>query len=823
MPTRNRKGAGIHLCKARSAPPRSKVYAATGVSLAVAAALAVSPPRALATDSAESTDLGEIVVTARKRTENLQDVPLSIDVFSKKDIQNLGIVGFDDFAQKTPSISFLSIGPGTQFLIMRGVSDGSNPNEANTSATGFFVDDMSVSYFGSQPDLHLYDIERIEVLNGPQGTTYGAGSMAGAVRYVTNKPDPNSFSAGIDLDAGHIQGGQQNWTYDAFFNAPLIEGILGFRISAYSASHGGFINNAFETRDWINGTVSNNGLWAHSDYNREHQEGGRVALKANFSDAWSAWVSYIYERQTTRGAWDEEPNLAPRTVDRFGPEYHLFESKMLDFHVDGDVGIGDLVFASTYWSLPSRLHNEYSEYIQNFGGYFGVPGANEGFACQSDPVYGPYEGTPAAYTGCKVPLQSLETHSNPQRWSDEVRLQSKEGGRFHWLGGLYWEKTVDRNSGQTYYMPGLNTSGAAFEYYNALNGAAPGATSLPPGVIYAYTERSDYLQTDEFANISFDITDKLNVEAGESHFHSSFLYSGPFSQFAYTPTSPFVIPGSSHKWDSKFGLNYKITDKAMVYADFGQGFRDGGSNAGDPASCYAKGVPQSYVPDTLNNQELGWKTSWLDNHLTWNGAAYLMHWKNLQTTIYDINICPPSSFNANVGDAKIYGLESNIDYKITDNWSMQAAGSYTDSHLVSTQYVTFEGNVGERLPYVPYFAWSANLRYDHPLPVGDRSLKGYAQIDFAHKGDMWNDLHVAGSNGFPRILQPPYTIANYRMGLSPEGAHWLTELYVTNLFDKNAVIFSNTGNFDFRQTTNEPRVFGVRLNYRFGKETNAAE
>jgi outer membrane receptor protein involved in Fe transport len=177
-------------------------------------------------------------------------------------MQNLGITGFDDFAAKTPSISFISTGPGTQLFVMRGVSDGSNPNYANTSATGFFVDDMNVSDSGTQPDLHLYDIERIEVLNGPQGTTFGAGSMAGAVRYVTNKPDVNAFSAGVDFDGGHIQGGQQNWTYEGFFNAPLIEGILGLRLSAFSDSHGGFITNAYTQRDWINGTVSDNAPWA---------------------------------------------------------------------------------------------------------------------------------------------------------------------------------------------------------------------------------------------------------------------------------------------------------------------------------------------------------------------------------------------------------------------------------------------------------------------------------------------------------------------------------------------------------------------------------
>jgi outer membrane receptor protein involved in Fe transport len=257
----------------------------------------------------------------------------------------------------------------------------------------------------------------------------------------------------------------------------------------------------------------------------------------------------------------------------------------------------------------------------------------------------------------------------------------------------------------------------------------------------------------------------------------------------------------------------------MAYADFAQGFRDGGSNSGDPASCYAKGVPQAYVPDTLNNYELGLKTEWLNGRLIWNTAAYLMHWKQLQTIIYDVDICAPDSFYANVGNARIYGAESNVTYKVNENWSLQGAASYNDSRMVSTQYTTFQPEVGERLPYVPYFSWSWNLRYEHPLTGG--GLKGYAQFDMADKGDMWNDLHVNGSNGFPRMLQPAYIISNLRLGLMPEGGHWLSEFYITNIADKNAVVYTNTGNFDLRLTTNEPRVFGVRLNYRFGKETNS--
>jgi iron complex outermembrane recepter protein len=810
------------------------------ISLAVAAALAgggacgvAHADAAPAVDASASGGLAEIVITARKRAENLQEVPISVDVLTSRDVQNLGIGEFNDYATKIPSISFISVGPGTQTFFMRGVSDGSNPNYANTSATGFFLDDSSLSWYGVQPDLHLYDIQRIEILNGPQGTTFGAGSMAGAVRYITNKPDVNAFSAGADFNGGKIQSAQENWTYEGFVNIPLIDGTLGLRASAFSASHGGFITNQLTTRTWINGAISDNSPWAREGYNREHQEGGRVALKWVINDKWSALWSADYQRLSSDGAWDQTIGLPARTVQRFGPQALSTESKIDQFHLDGDVGIADLVFASTYWDLPTRRWDEYSQYMENVvgysyyyqGGLVGFPGSQEGFACQTDPFYSLLLTKGAAshpYSGCSPPLQYYEYHTNPERWSNELRLSSKNGGRFHWLAGLYWEKTRDKNSGSTYFMPGLKTGGDAFAYENYYYGTT--GTSLPPGVWYAYTTRSDYLQTTEFANISYDVTSKLNVEAGTVHFHSNFSYYSPYGQFAYQATTPAYNAGSSHKWDSKLGMNYKVTDRIMLYADWAQGFRDGGSNSGDPPACYTNGVPPTYVPDTLNDYEIGWKTTSLNGRLLWNGALYYMDWQKLQTLLYDFNICPTSSFNANVGNARVYGAESNVDYKVNENWSLQASGSYTDSHLISVPpdpaYDLFRPNIGERLPYVPYFSYSANVRYEQPLSA---AVNGYWQFDIAHKGDMWDDLHVAGSNGFPRMLQPAYSLMNLRLGIAPPGGAWLAELYVTNLANKNAIVYTNTGNFDLRQTVNEPRVYGLRLSYRFGKVSSGTE
>jgi outer membrane receptor protein involved in Fe transport len=802
-----------------AATARAPRGAPSKVGLAVAAVLAGvagvpaahADPAALGADAATVNTLQEVVVTARKREENLQDVPISIDVFSKQDLQNLAISKMEDYLQKVPSISYISTGPGTQLFVMRGVSDGSNPNYSNTSSTGFFVDDMSMNYGGSQPDLHLYDIERIEILNGPQGTTFGAEAMSGAIRYITNKPDLHTLSAGIDFDGGQIQSAQQNWTYQGFLNVPLIEGVLGLRVSAFSDSQGGFIDNALTTRTWVNGAVSTNAQWAGKDYNRANVEGGRVALKLQFAQQWSALLTYGVQRQHTRGAWDEDPTLPPRTVSRFGPESELFETNMVDFHVDGDVGIADLVLASTYWSEERRQFDEYSQYEQNYNG-----GTQEGFTCLTDPYYSPLlTGAPSAtFSGCNSALQYYSYNENPRRWSNELRLVSKEGGRLHWLAGLYWEKTVDRNFGSTFYMPGLQYGGDAFQYELQFYGLTQ--RTLPPGVWYTYNENSDVLETTEFANINFDVTDKLNVEAGVSHFHDKESYDTPVLGFAYTPNSPSDFSSSSHKWDGKAGISYKVSHQAMVYADWSQGFRPGGSNYGLPSGCYSSGVTQTYDPDTLNSYELGWKTTSLGHRLLWDGAAYYMDWKSLQALIYDASVCPSSSYNINVGEAHIYGAESNIDFRISDNWSLQASLDYTDARIVAAVDPNYAPYVGERLPFSPYFNWSWNARYEHPLT---RTLGAYLQFDMAHKGAMYNGLNPDDKNsGLPRILQPQYTIMNLRVGMHPaDSERWLVELYCTNMTDKNAIVYSNTGNFDLRETTNQPRVFGLRLSYRFNR------
>ncbi|HEX4153748.1 MAG TPA: TonB-dependent receptor plug domain-containing protein [Steroidobacteraceae bacterium] len=811
----------------------------TRLAVAIAAALsggaAIYPMMAAADAAGDSTagggapagsTLDEVIVTARKRAENLQDVPISIDVYTSKDLKNLAISQFEDYAAQTPSISFVSAGPGTQTFVMRGVSDGSNPNYSNESTTAYLVDDMSMNFYGNTPDLHLYDIGQIEVLNGPQGTTFGAGAMAGALRFTTNKPDASGFSAGIDTDIGKIDGGTHNGTIEGFVNIPLIADWTAIRLSGYNDYHGGYIDNLNVTRNWVNGTVSNNSQWAGRNYNVEKVTGGRAAIGQKIADGWKATLTASYQRQLTHGAWDENPtiggavdlngdlvngpvrSLGRRNVDRFGPEFKQYYTKTLDFHLDGDVGIGDLVYANTYWAQDDRWVNEYSEYMQyvNTGPSFNAT-TQQAYACLTDPVNG------GGFSGCNVPTLSYDYRTKTDRWSNELRLQSKPGGYIHWLGGAYWEKTREFY-GDYYHMPGLQTAGEAWQaatayYYNS------GAVPPKPDDWYSYNTRYDYLQTTEFANVTFDLTSRLHFEVGTVHFHSTFNTS-TYGGYWYAPQTPASLGGSSNKWNSEAKLSYNLTGDALVYADWAQGFRDGGVNVGLAEQCVKNGAPPQFQPDTLTNWELGWKTTWLDRRLLFNGAMYYMPWKNYQTLLFDPQICAASSFNENVGDARIYGMESNVKFQPNARLSMGLSASYNDSRITRNNYynTNFEVYPGERLPYVPYFNWSGNVRYE--LPIHD-ALHWYAQYDATHKGDMFNSLQATGTNGLPYVLQPGYTLMNLRAGLDQLDEHWTAELYITNLTNKNAVIYTNEGNFDLRQTVNEPRVFGMRLSYRFGK------
>jgi iron complex outermembrane receptor protein len=798
--------------------PDGKLSRQTALRVAIASILSGAAAVSMPAHAADSDALAEITVTARKQTENLQDVPQSIGVFTTQDIQNMAISQFEDYATRSPSISYISIGPGYQEFFMRGVSDGSNPNVANTSTTGLYLDEQSLSYFGGIPDLHMYDIQRIEVLNGPQGTLYGASSMSGAVKIITNKPDPSAFAAGIDLDGGQIDGGLQNEIVEGFVNIPLITDVAALRVSGFYDHQGGFINNLETSRNWINGATSNNSEWAGDNYNHERIYGGRAAINFKFNDAWSAILSGDYQSQSTHGAWDQDPSrYGERNVSRFGPESGERVNRLMSLTVTGDVGIGDLIYAGGYWNRTNHTINEYSEYVQyaqiqpNNTGYQSYAGWVQSFACATSSPSGT-PGVADSFAGCNVPTMYTDYTDKTDRWSHELRLSSKPGGSTHWTAGFYWEQTRDIYS-DFYAYPGINFNGqaaqTALSYYE-------GATPLP-SEWYSYSnQRTDNHQFATFGEITQDLTKQWSVIVGLRYFKSHDSSSDDWSGYFYQPKEPTPTESVSFsKVTYKAGINYKYSDNALFYFSFAQGFRDGGFNTS--AGSANPLVPATYQPDTLDSYEIGWKTVMDGGRFLFNGAVYYMPWKNYQTAVFDLAI-DPVTFNANIGDARIYGVESNIEYRPIHGLTLSLAGNYNDSVMTSNAYDNPEFIVtsGQRLPFVPYFKGSASARYEMPLGP---SFSTYAQFDISYTGDMWSDLNTSTLSATSRSLQPSYTLSNIRLGLNNARDSWGVEAYITNLSKTRAVIYTNKYNYDGRETTNEPRVFGLRLKYRFGGKT----
>ncbi len=427
-----------------------------------------------------ATGLQEIVVTARKRTENLQDVPLSIDVFTKKDMQNLGITSFDDFAEKVPSISFISVGPGTQLFVMRGVSDGSNPNYSNTSATGFFVDDMSMSWHGRPAGPAPVRHRAHRSPERPAGHDLRREFHGGRHPLHHQQAGRERLQRGHRLRRRHISRAARTTGPTRASSMPRSSTgcwDCGFPPSATLMAASSTIE--LTTRTWVNTAVSDNSAVGAQRLQpracRRRPGGPEGSAQRGLERVPHLQLSApAHHRRLGRRS---EPGAADRRALRpGGPSVRSQDARSprrrRRRHRRSRVREHLLVTAHAGSRTSTRSTSRIS-----------VAAPTRASPAPNDPVYGT-----GPYTGCKVPIQYYEYHTNPQRWSNELRLSSKAGGRFHWLGGLYWEKTIDKNSGSTFYMPGLRTNSPAFHYYNYYYGTPPGSTSLPPTEWYAYTD-----------------------------------------------------------------------------------------------------------------------------------------------------------------------------------------------------------------------------------------------------------------------------------------------------------------------------------------------
>ena len=762
--------------------------------IAVATQVMVSAP-ALAEETA--TTIEEVIVTARKRSDNLQDVPLSVQAFTEDRIEELGIRRFEDFAVLSPSIAFISHLPGSQMMFVRGIADGSNPNRTTAATATMYLDEHPLTYSGGVADLHNYDIERIEVLNGPQGTYYGASATSGTVRIITNKPDPEAFSAGADLTAGTITDGEGVRTLEGFVNVPLGDRTAVRLVGWYDAADG-FIDNVPTTRTFRNGTTVSNDRWAEDDYNEEETLGFRATLRSDLGERWRGTVAAIHQKTEFEGAWDHEPGrVGNLEVARFGPEYGEQQYDQVGWTLEGNLGIGDIVYAGAYFERDREVILDYSDYV----GYASFGGWIQQFACDDYYWYG--------NVGCNDPTMHYDLHLDASRWSHEVRLSSAGEGPLHWIAGAYYEKNETDDNHAYWWMPGVRHDGGPGEYYTLVNGGSPF-----PDEWWSVEWASEWEQQAVFGELTYDFSDRLSATVGARAFDSKFDSYTAWAGYFFNARVPGGQDGSTSDAIYKFSLTYRAHEDLLTYFTYAEGFRPGGGNAEGQNN---PSVPEIYDPDVLQSYEVGWKATLGDGRATFNGAVYYMDWQDFQTSIYDLLISQ-LGFRHNAGNAQVTGVETELHWALTPNLSVQAAATFNDAALGQDFNSTVDPSVvwaeeGRELPYVPRWKYAVNGRYEWEQ---GGSVTGYAQLTYSFTDESWNLLITEPfqAEAIPR-RQAAYDLLDLRVGWTFGGGRHGIELFGTNLLDEQAEIFINTGLYDERVTTNRPRTLGIRLQTRF--------
>ncbi len=735
----------------------------------------------------------EIVVTARKREESIQDAPLSIQAFGGEQIDKLNLNSFEDYVKFTPSVSFVSEGPGQSKVVIRGVTESTGASFASIqSSAGLYLDEQPITVNGASPDPRLVDIERIEVLPGPQGSLYGASSQSGTVRIITNKPDPTKIEGFVEATGKTLfDTGDPSFDFNGALNLPIISDRLALRVTGFAVRDGGYIDNVLGATP---GGASDNAAVVRDDVNRATYYGGRAALRLLINDDWTATASYLFQDLNVDGRSDYDPDVGDLQTVRFFNEFYEDRFQQGALTLEGDAGFADVVVASAYFNRKTSYLNDntaYDQYLTQTAAYF--------------PLYD-FGPDPTGFN---------DSGSTDERYTVEARLSSKESGsRWNWILGTFYETSKNgfalrSNVIDFPNLPGFQTAQAALP-------------SLAPTDVYFFqTGDYDRQQFAVFGELTYDLTDTLSLTGGGRWFTSDSngqlrtqLPLGATETIFDANGAPLVTledsPLESKESDflPKANITWKPTDGRLFYFTYSQGFRLGGANR----DRLGLAVPSQYDADILTNYEAGFKTQLLDDRFTFNMSGFLMKWKDFQSSIRNPD---PSTFFfviANVGQARILGLEGEATFRPTNRLTLGAAATVLKAEL-SEPSAALSGDAaapipkGARLPVSPNF--KASIYGEYRFPVAAFGGEGYLRADFSHTGDSVNSIDPSIAD-----RQDPYQIADFQIGFDRKD--WTVNVFLNNAFDERAELFVNPNFVSVRRITpNRPRELGITINKSF--------
>lgn len=741
--------------------------------------------------------LEEIIVTAQKREESLQNVPLSIQAIGTERLEELKINDFQDYVKFLPSVSFTSIGPGFGLAYFRGVASGENNNHSGPSpSVGMYLDEQPITTIQGAVDIHLYDIARVESLAGPQGTLYGASSQAGTIRIITNKPDPSGFDAGYGIEGNMVEHGGTGYLFEGFVNLP-ISSAAAVRLVGWVRKDAGYIDNVagtmiFPTAEALNpngGCVTNlrnpppgcvsTRIHPEDDFNETDTYGARAALRINLNDNWTITPSLMGQRTEADGLFAFEPNTGDLKVSEFYPD--IIEDKWYQaaLTVEGKIGRFDVIYAGAFLNRDDVVNYDYSDYS-----YFYDQGG-------SGIYWGDDAGVPL-----QNPSQYVRGTDSYERQSHEIRIASPQDERLRFVAGLFYQ-TQDQEIFQNYRIDGLGGSIYYYDEEGVLQTTDFYDVQVPgwDDTIWLTNQLREDTDQAIFGEVSFDFTDKLSGTAGlrffefENSIKGFFGFGAGYSsnygealcfsdkQYKGSPCTNIDDKFDDSDFVQKYNLTYRFTEDKLVYATFSEGYRPGGINRNNTVG--------PYKPDFLTNYELGWKTTWLDNRLRLNGAIFHEDWDNIQ-----YSFLPPSGNGLtvikNAGAAQIDGIELDVTWAATDALTV-SAGMMAVSAELSEDYNEDadqpddegpEAFKGDRLPITPEFKANVIARYEFPMGEYNWHLQG----GLVYNGDTYSDLKRADREILGKL--DSYTIADFSAGVRRKGMG--LELFINNAFDERA-------------------------------------
>jgi outer membrane receptor protein involved in Fe transport len=737
--------------------------------------------------------LEEIIVTAEKRNGSVQETPISLTALSGADLQAEGVADISNAAREVPGIAQTSAGPGQTEYTIRGLS---SPGAA-VATVGFYLDDVPMTApSGSQNghvviDPDLYDLNRVEVLRGPQGTLYGSGSMGGTIKLVTNQPNLREFGMSAQVDGSGTQGGGFNRGVNAMVNIPLIDDKLAVRIVATDEHTSGWIDrivladfplptNPQPECGQFAGCTRGNLAGApvtkdYHDVNEEQLKGARASVRYQATDQLTVTASAFYQTVAQDGLsyYDNPPGSAAhyQPFDVSEP----FSDTFRMYNLVGDLALSPFTItsATSYWSRSQSQTQDISETIQTV---FGLP------------AYGTDEGG--------VGPEGITEIDYSRQLSEEIRVTSNGEAAFQWLvGGFYSDYTYRQDQ------------------YSIADGLVPlfGSSNLITLLSYDHLK-----QTAEFGELSYKITSDLKATVGARHYsynQDGYVTTSGIVGPALTPSTAYLAAQNSGI-NPKFTLSYDLNSHLLVYGTAAKGFRPGAGNTPVPVtgsdSCLADlqahgktSAPTQYDPDTVWSYEIGEKATLLDKRLTVDSAIYYERWSKVQQSV---SLGCGFGYIDNVGAAAIRGGEVELKFKLSPSWTLSQTAGYT--HAVLTSAASGTGLVeGARLLNVPDYSLSTSVVYTHPIGRYDLIARA-------------TNAYVASQPVQSYFLEtlPSYDIANVRIGLAAD--HWSVFLFVNNLTDKQAELSAahnyalNIPSLD-RIATNQPRTTGVSIDYKY--------